>query len=122
MDFSSQPSNLFITFKEDRVITTRRIEKYTYTDFLATCGGLLGLFLGVSALSIIEFIYYSTLRLYWTMQQWKSENYIQHIDMINIHKLTVRTIISEMDFGVEREYSFDVLTFDIFYEMHVFLC
>lgn len=41
------------------------MERYTISDFLAICGGLLGLFLGISLLSIIDLIYFSTLRLFW---------------------------------------------------------
>lgn len=41
----------------------QRSEVYGYTDFLANCGGLLGLFLGFSILSIVEIIYFLTLRL-----------------------------------------------------------
>lgn len=42
-------------------------------DFLAICGGLLGLCLGISLLSIIELVYYSTLRLYWTIRRSSSD-------------------------------------------------
>lgn len=54
-------------------MTLQRSALYTFADFLAICGGLLGLFLGVSALSVIEFFYYSTLRLYWKLRQIKSK-------------------------------------------------
>lgn len=47
----------------------KRIEVYSYSNILAICGGLLGLFMGVSVISIIEFIYYSTLRLYWAIRK-----------------------------------------------------
>jgi hypothetical protein len=33
-------------------------------DFLSYCGGSLGLFLGFSALSAVEFLYYFTLRMF----------------------------------------------------------
>lgn len=36
---------------------------YGKTDFVANCGGLLGLFMGVSVLSIVEALYFCTLRL-----------------------------------------------------------
>lgn len=36
---------------------------YGTVDFLANCGGLLGLFVGVSVLSIVEVFYYFILRL-----------------------------------------------------------
>jgi acid-sensing ion channel, other len=45
------------------------METYTVTQFLAICGGLLGLFLGVSLLSLIEIIYFATLRLFWIIRQ-----------------------------------------------------
>lgn len=63
LTFRMQPARLSIFFKEHQFITSRRSELYGQTDFLANCGGLLGLFLGVSVLSIIEVIYYFTLRL-----------------------------------------------------------
>lgn len=59
-----QPSVMTIRFKGKNVDALRRTEVYTFTNFLAICGGLLGLFLGISALSIVEFIYYATLRLF----------------------------------------------------------
>ncbi|KAI8424535.1 hypothetical protein MSG28_002992 [Choristoneura fumiferana] len=39
----------------------RRSELFGLTDFLANCGGLLGLFLGFSFLSLIEIFYFCTL-------------------------------------------------------------
>ncbi|XP_045451667.1 pickpocket protein 28-like [Melitaea cinxia] len=51
-----------IFFKEAQFIKVRRSELYGHTDFLANCGGLLGLFLGFSLLSVVEFIYFFTLR------------------------------------------------------------
>ena len=44
-------------------LTSIRSELYGQTEFLANCGGLLGLFMGFSALSLIEIIYYLTIRL-----------------------------------------------------------
>lgn len=51
----------------------KRVERYTVVDFLAICGGILGLFMGFSALSVIEIIYLSTLRLFWTIYQSRLE-------------------------------------------------
>lgn len=65
---SMQPARLSIYFKEHQFITSKRSELYGQTDFLANCGGLLGLFMGVSVLSIIEVIYYCTLRLGCTLR------------------------------------------------------
>lgn len=60
---SVQLARLSIFFKETQFITSKRSELYGQTDFLANCGGLLGLFMGVSILSIVEIIYYLTIRL-----------------------------------------------------------
>jgi hypothetical protein len=49
-------------FKEDEFFFTRRSELYGWTDFIANFGGLLGLFLGVSILSIVEIIYFISFR------------------------------------------------------------
>lgn len=74
--FSTQPSNVEIFFRDHQVTMVKRTEVYTVTNFVAICGGLLGLFMGISVLSIIEFIYFSTLRLYWSLQQWRTSNAI----------------------------------------------
>ncbi|XP_017770444.1 PREDICTED: pickpocket protein 28-like [Nicrophorus vespilloides] len=58
-----QMARVTIFFKEMQFITSERNELYGYTDFLANCGGLLGLFIGFSFLSVIETIYFVTLRL-----------------------------------------------------------
>lgn len=50
-------------FKEMQFITSERSELYGPTDFLANCGGLLGLFMGFSFLSVIEILYFLSLRL-----------------------------------------------------------
>lgn len=63
-----QPARLSIFFKEHQFITSKRSELYGLTDFMANCGGLLGLFMGVSVLSIVEVIYYFTLRLGCTLR------------------------------------------------------
>lgn len=56
-------SRLFISFKENHFLALNRTEAYTITDFIASCGGLLGLFMGISLLSVVELIYFFTLRL-----------------------------------------------------------
>ncbi|XP_052756948.1 pickpocket protein 28-like isoform X2 [Galleria mellonella] len=57
-------SRVMIFFKEPQFITSRRSELYGQTDFLANCGGLLGLFMGFSILSVVEILYFFTLRLW----------------------------------------------------------
>lgn len=56
-------TRLTLFFKEQQFITSERNELYGQTDFLANCGGILGLFTGFSFLSIVEIIYFLSLRL-----------------------------------------------------------
>ncbi|XP_045477140.1 pickpocket protein 28-like [Harmonia axyridis] len=59
-----QMTRLNIFFKDQQFITSERNELYGQTDFLANCGGLLGLFVGFSFLSIVEIVYFLSLRLF----------------------------------------------------------
>lgn len=56
-------SRVLITFKDEQFFASRRAEMYSKTDFIASCGGILGLFMGFSILSIVEIVYFSTLRI-----------------------------------------------------------
>lgn len=56
-------SRLNVIFKETEFIPLKRFESYTMIDFFADCGGLIGLFSGASIISIVELIYFCTLRL-----------------------------------------------------------
>ncbi|XP_031621761.1 pickpocket protein 28-like [Contarinia nasturtii] len=57
-----------IQFKLAIVKKSEKIELYSVSDFLAICGGLLGVFVGVSVLSIIELVYFATLHLFWKIR------------------------------------------------------
>lgn len=80
-----QPSNVEIFFKDHYVRALKRSETHTISNFLAMCGGLFGLFLGCSALSIVEFIYTITRRLYLHYRQRKSQNAVGSIKSGNIN-------------------------------------
>ncbi|XP_039275641.1 pickpocket protein 28-like [Nilaparvata lugens] len=67
-------SRLTIYYKDAQFITSHRSELYGLADFLAGCGGLLGLTSGFSILSLVEIIYYLTLRLYRNFQKKKKPN------------------------------------------------
>lgn len=72
---------MIIDFEKSNVNRLNTKEVYTFTtDFLAVCGGLLGLFLGVSVLSIFELIYYATLRVFWSNRRKIAENVVVPID------------------------------------------
>jgi Amiloride-sensitive sodium channel len=62
-NFRSEYSEIRIFIKENQVLTKKREERYGNIDFLANCGGLLGLCLGVSVLSFVEIVYFCTFRL-----------------------------------------------------------
>lgn len=64
-------SELRIYFKEIEFVTSKRVELYGLSNFLAACGGLLSLFIGVTALSFVEIFYYVTLRLMWTLKMYR---------------------------------------------------
>ncbi|XP_031623091.1 pickpocket protein 28-like [Contarinia nasturtii] len=74
-------SEVIVLFREPQIITLQRTPLYTLTDFLAACGGLLGLFLGISALSVVEFVYYFTLRLFWTFRQSRDNHFSVNISL-----------------------------------------
>lgn len=82
---------LYIFFADTHVTTFERIETQTITTFFAYIGGLLGLFLGVSLLSIIEFAYFATLRLYWTIRRSRTENNVVQIQRIPINCITINS-------------------------------
>ncbi|KAG5682311.1 hypothetical protein PVAND_011670 [Polypedilum vanderplanki] len=56
-------ATLKVFFKDNEFVPLKRFQLYGTVDFLANCGGLLGLFVGVSVLSIVEIFYYFILRL-----------------------------------------------------------
>lgn len=78
--FSVRVAPLSIFFSGNEVELLNRVETYTIDDFLSICGGLLGLFMGVSVLSIIEIIYYFTLSLFWSIYRSKKENSVIHVE------------------------------------------
>lgn len=53
-----------IYFKDDEFTAYRRVESYGAVRLLSNIGGLLGLFLGISLLSVVEVVYFIALRLF----------------------------------------------------------
>jgi amiloride-sensitive sodium channel len=51
---------IYVVFKETKFMTLLRSERYGFIDFISNCGGLMGLFMGISILSIVEIFYYTT--------------------------------------------------------------
>lgn len=53
-----------IYFADNEFIAYKRYESYGTVSLLSNIGGLLGLFLGISVLSVFEVVYFVTLRLF----------------------------------------------------------
>ena len=66
---------MHIYFDKLHFIMHQRGELYTATDFLANIGGLMGLCLGISAMSVLEFLYFFTARLFFNITTPRSEEY-----------------------------------------------
>jgi acid-sensing ion channel, other len=56
-------------FKDVMIAPLRRHQPFTFAEFLAQSGGMMGLFAGISTLSIIEIFYFMTLR--WMVNLWR---------------------------------------------------
>ncbi|CAG9811153.1 unnamed protein product [Chironomus riparius] len=51
----------------DDIVLFRRYQQFTFSDVVSYVGGLLGLFAGISMLSIVEFFYFFTIRIFWVI-------------------------------------------------------
>jgi acid-sensing ion channel, other len=56
-------------FKDVDIVPLRRYQPFTFSEFLAQSGGMLGLFAGISMLSIVELCYFLSLR--WIVNCWR---------------------------------------------------
>ncbi|KAF2890512.1 hypothetical protein ILUMI_15661 [Ignelater luminosus] len=64
VDYSNLSFSLLVVYyKEMQFLRSERNELYGYVDFFSNTGGLMGLFIGFSVTSLIETIYFLTLRL-----------------------------------------------------------
>lgn len=72
--FRTKPSRLLISFGSHKVPTLKRKALYSEIEFMAVCGGLLGLFLGLSTFSVLQFIYRFTFRSFCALRQLKSKH------------------------------------------------
>jgi acid-sensing ion channel, other len=66
-------SGFMFSFKTSQFVALQRSQLYGPTEFLASCGGLLGLFLGFSFMSVVELIYFLTIRLICDLQKWRHQ-------------------------------------------------
>lgn len=68
-DFSASFSRLIVSFDEETFIPMVRTEMHSINDYIATFGGLFNLFIGASLLSVVELVYYSTIRIYFAYKE-----------------------------------------------------
>jgi Amiloride-sensitive sodium channel len=61
-----------IYFSKNQFLTKQRRELHGNIDFLANCGGLLGLCLGMSVLSLLEIVYFCFIRFWFDRRKLKS--------------------------------------------------
>ncbi|XP_070509998.1 pickpocket protein 11-like [Chironomus tepperi] len=59
-----QNTTISLMWKDAEYYAQIRYQQFKLVDFLSYVGGILGLFAGISVLSIVEFFYYFTLRLF----------------------------------------------------------
>ena len=65
---------LHLYFKDLHFITKERDELYTIVDFVANIGGLLGLCMGLSTISLMEIVYFFTARFYYNLTTARKED------------------------------------------------
>jgi hypothetical protein len=51
-------SEALIYFKENQFLINKRAERFGFIDFISNCGGLMGIFMGISLLSIAEILHH----------------------------------------------------------------
>lgn len=56
-------ASISIVFKDQQYFASIRSELYGTMDFIAQAGGILGLFMGISMLNLVEIIYFATIRV-----------------------------------------------------------
>ena len=88
--YSREMALVAVQFK--KIETDERVERFTVIDFLAYCGGLLGVCMGISVLSLIELVYFPTLRLFWAIRQWKSENRVTPLKQESFEMVTIEDL------------------------------
>lgn len=70
-----------IFFKESQFLSLKRTEIYGLDNLIASCGGLLGVFVGLSSFSVIEAIYYLYVRYILYNKNKKNKNLPETISL-----------------------------------------
>lgn len=98
-------SNFEVLFKENFVFPTLRTSKYQLVEFVSSIGGILGLFVGCSLLSVIEFFYYFGIHLVLNqINKAKKVSSIEIESLENIQSKLKSTSKSQIIINFLREY------------------
>lgn len=85
---SQHVTSLKITYKTAEFLALQRIEKRTLMDMLVSFGGVLGLYLGGSLLSVIDLVFYCTSRDIYTLVRQKRKALVMQRKQLAIKKHT----------------------------------
>ncbi|CAG9812250.1 unnamed protein product [Chironomus riparius] len=77
-DQDDNETTIIVTMNMDDIILFRRYQQFTFSDVVSYVGGLLGLFAGISMLSIVEFFYFFTIRLLVNLWRISRDSEINH--------------------------------------------
>lgn len=81
-----------ISFRKSQMETLRRTSSRNFMEFLAMCGGLLGLFLGISILSVVELIYYFSIYLFCVIRRSRIVNVVIPAQQKTTNTISIETI------------------------------
>ncbi|CAG7826654.1 unnamed protein product [Allacma fusca] len=80
---SASISVLRVFFRESSIMQYKRDELFTWEDFVSNLGGVMGLCLGFSLLSLVEIIYFFTMRFFVDWHRYKKAREAQDLLLIN---------------------------------------
>jgi acid-sensing ion channel, other len=67
---NTNETTIAVRMNTDDIVLYRRYQQFTFSDIVSYVGGLLGLFAGISMLSIVELFYFFSLRLCGSLYQY----------------------------------------------------
>lgn len=82
--FTENMAVVHIFFVDSQFTKSMKNELFGFTEFLSSTGGLLGLFMGFSFLSVMEILYFITLRLWCRLTEHKN---VPSRTIVQVHPL-----------------------------------
>lgn len=87
-------SEILIFYRTSKFAPSRRVSKIWWSDFIADCGGLMGVFMGVSILSFVEIFYYCGVKLVQKIVKTKMRKRgksVKKIRVLDVHDFCYQT-------------------------------